>query len=280
MPDPPIPAAWDPPAPPPVPDAAEKAQAVVAAYVHDAKVSYSWYHSMTQLIGWDMANHGRVLTGGFISIKYGTDGLVESRNKAVREFLADGRGDWLWWVDTDMGFGADAVDRLFAAAHPTERPIVGGLCFSVRELRQDGMGGHHGGLVPTIYHWAEHRGQQGFAVLWDYPPDALVRCHGTGSAMVLIHRSALESIAEKFGPVWYDRTLNPSTGQMVSEDLSFCIRAGALDIPIHVHTGVPTSHHKEMWAGEHQYWRDRAVDPPPAQPEPEPAPEAREAAAQ
>jgi hypothetical protein len=264
-----IPEAWAPSAPGQQPD---RTQAVVVAYVHDSKVSYSWYHSMIQLVGWDMANHGRVLAGGFISIKYGTDGLIESRNKAVAEFLQEDRGDWLWWVDTDMGFAPETVDRLFGAAHSQERPIVGALCFGQRELDLDGMGGHHTGAVPTIYRWTQHQGQQGFAVVWDYPPDALVKCHGTGAACVLIHRSVLVRMLERFGPVWYNRAPNPSTGQMVSEDLSFCLRAGALDIPVFVHTGVPTSHHKETWVGERTYWRERAVDPPPVEPEPEEAP--------
>jgi len=271
----PIPDAWQPPAPG---EAPETSEAVVVALVHDSKVSYSWHHSMMQLLAWDFANKGRVHSGGYISIKYGTDGLIEGRNKAVREFLAEKKADWLWWVDTDAGFEPDVVDRLIAAADPVERPIVGGLAFSQRELELDGMGGHVTGPVPTIYRWAQHKGQQGFAVMWDYPIDEPVRCHGTGSHCLLIHRSVLERIGKRFGPVWYDRVLNTSTGQPISEDLSLCIRAGALDIPIFVHTGVKTSHHKEIWLSEREYWRARAVDPPPAEPEPDPVPEAQEVA--
>lgn len=273
MTDPEIPDAWQPPAPGEVADPAET---IVMTYVHDAEVSYSWHHSTIQLLAWDMANRGRLLAGGFISIKYGTDGLVESRNRAVQEFLQDNRGDWLWWVDTDMGFGPDTVDRLFAAADAEARPIVGGLCFSQREMGPDGLGGHQVGLVPTTYRWTTHKGQQGFAVIWDYPRNTLLKVHGTGSACILIHRSVFERMLERFGPVWYDRVSNSSTGQMVSEDLSFCLRANALDIPIFVHTGVPTSHHKMRWGSEREYWRERAVDPPPA--EPEPAPKMEEAA--
>lgn len=269
MSEPSIPDAWQPPAPGAAPDPTES---VVVALVHDSKVSYSWHHCMLELLGWDLANKGRVWAGGYISIKYGTDGLIEGRNRAVRDFLSERKADWMLWLDTDMGFAPDTVDRLMAAAHPTERPIVGALCFSQRELEPDGLGGHVTGPVPTIFRWAQHQDQRGFAVMWDYPPDTLVRCHGTGSACILIHRSVFERIGERFGPVWYIRTPNPSTGQMISEDLSMCVRASALDIPIFVHTGVPTTHHKETWLSERDYWRARAVDPPPAEPEPGPAP--------
>jgi hypothetical protein len=50
---------------------------------------------------------------------------------------------------------------------------------------------------------------------------------------------------------------------MISEDLSFCVRANALSIPIHVHTGIPTTHAKRLWLSEEDYWKQRAVSPPP-----------------
>lgn len=239
------------------------AEAVVVAYVHDTEVAYSWHHSMVELIGYDMAKHGRVIRGGYVSIRYGTGGLIEARNQAVNEFLTEGSADWLFWVDTDMGFAPDTIDRLIEAADPVERPIVGALCFSQRELRVDETGGFRTSATPTVFDWAHVGEQQGFAVRWDYPADTVVKCAGTGSAAILIHRSVFERIGEKMGPVWYNRVPNPSTGQLVSEDLSFCMRAGALDIPLHVHTGVRTTHLKQVWLAEEDYWRQRAVDPAP-----------------
>jgi len=91
----------------------------------------------------------------------------------------------------------------------------------------------------------------------------VTRCAGTGSAAILIHRTAFETIAGPLGPVWYNRIPNTSTGQLVSEDLSFCMRAGAANIPVHVHTGVRTTHQKTVWLGEELYWQQRAVNPPP-----------------
>lgn len=236
---------------------------VVVAFVHSSEVSYSWHHSMIELIGWDITNRGRVMQGGYISLRCGTDGLVEARNQAVREFLSEGKADWLFWIDTDMGFAPDTIDRLMEAADPVERPIVGGLCFSQREHQGDGMGGFRCSATPTIFDWAHVEDQQGFAVRWDYPANTVVKCAGTGSACVLIHRSVFERVAETVGPAWYNRVPNPSTGQLVSEDLSFCMRAGALGIPVHVHTGVGTTHLKNVWLSEEDYWRQRAIDPPP-----------------
>lgn len=238
-------------------------EAVAVAYVHSDEVFYSWHHSMTQLLAYDAANSGRIWNGGYVAIRCGTDGLAEARNKAVAEFLADSTAAWLWWVDTDMGFLPDTVDRLVDAADPAERPIVGALCFANRETDNDGMGGRRATAAPVVLDWKTIDGESGYDVRWDYPPDTVTRVDGAGMACILIHRSVLERIQEQFGPNWYSRARNPSTNQMISEDLSFCVRANALEIPIHVHTGIPTTHAKRLWLSEEDYWKQRAVSPPP-----------------
>jgi hypothetical protein len=261
-------------------DGHDMTQAVTVAYVNSNTVTYSWHHSMIQLLGYDMAMHGRVMQGGYVAIRYGTDGITDARNKGVQGFLNDRNADWMLWIDTDMGFAADTVERLLAAAHPVDRPIVGELCFTQQEKEQDEMGGWRCRAVPTLFDWkkvdvvnvkyvegerVEDKvgEEQGFAVRWDYPANAVVKIAGTGSACILIHRSVFERVEKEFGPVWYDRAPNTTTGQLISEDLSFCIRAGALNIPVHVHTGVRTTHCKTLWLSEEDYWRQRAVDPPP-----------------
>lgn len=232
----------------------------VLAYVVSNEVAHSWHRSMLGLAFFDATAHGRLKEpGGFLAIKYGTGGLIEARNQACREFLEDyPDAQWLFWLDTDMGFGPDTLELLLGAADPVERPIVGGLCFAQRDDEPDGMGGWRTQPTPTIYDWITLDDQSGYAVRWDYPKDTVTRCHATGSACVLIHRSVLERVGEKFG-TWYNRVPNPSTRQLFSEDLSFCVRAGALDIPIFVDTRVKTSHFKHQWVAEEDYIRQRVV---------------------
>jgi cephalosporin hydroxylase len=243
-----------------------KMDGVVLAYVCSNEVTYSWHQSVTRLRDLDAQLYRRMHPdngGGFISIRHGTGGLVAGRNQAVHEFLTEfPDAQWLFWLDTDMGFPADTLELLLGAADPVERPIVGALCFSLRELDPDGAGGWRTQPVPTIYDWIHvptgEDEASGYAVRWDYPPDTATRCHATGSACVVIHRSALEAIEAKFG-TWYDRVPNPSSSQFLGEDLSFCVRAGALDIPIYVDTRVKTTHSKRVWISEDDYVQFRAV---------------------
>ena len=233
-------------------------EAVTVAYVCGNTVVYSWHKSLLELVAYDAATKNRVARGGYIARRYGTGELVDARNKVVRTFLEEDSSDWLFWVDTDMGFAPDTVDRLLDAADPAERPIVGALCFFNRENEADGTGGYRHTAVPTIYDWVHIEEQYGWQARQQYPLNTLTPCDGTGSACVLIHRSVFEKIEAEHGQAWYDRVPNTTTGGLIGEDMSFCLRARALNIPIYVHTGVPTTHFKQIWLGEEDFWRDVA----------------------
>lgn len=241
-------------------DEAPPAGAVAVAYVHSNNVAYSWHHSMIEMVGYDLFNEARILRGGWIAVRYGTDGLPEARNMAAKIFLDERKAEWLFWLDTDMAFGPDIVDRLLEAADPVDRPVVGALAFSYRETEPDGLGGWRCSPTPTVFDWVKlDDGQMGFAVRFDYAQDALVQVAGTGSAAILIHRSVLERMRDQYGPTWYDKVPNTTTGNVVSEDLSMCLRAGAMQIPIFVHTGVKTTHQKTVWVGESDYFGQVAL---------------------
>jgi GT2 family glycosyltransferase len=228
--------------------------AVTVAYLHPNDVAHSWHESMTNLVGYDLAHEQRVIRGGWLGMKCGAGGLDRGRTLTVEQFLRERDAEWLFWVDADMGFSPDVVDRLFEVADPVERPIVGGLCFAMAETTTDGFGGFRTAPRPTIFDWVDSGEKAGFQGRAWYPVNELVRCAGTGSACVLIHRSVFEKIAAEQGPVWYDRVKNPSTGELISEDLSFCVRAGLAGVPVYVHTGVRTTHQKTVWLGEPDWW--------------------------
>lgn len=246
--------------------AEDRSTAVTVGWVHRNQVDYSFFHSLVQVLGWDAEHLGRVWRGGFVAERGGTGDLAAARNKGVRDFLADNRADWFMWVDTDMGFEANTIDRLMEAADPVTRPIVGALCFAQREDEQDGIGGYRTVAWPVVMDWNVVNERGGWQIRWDYPRNTLTQVHGTGSACVIIHRSVFEKIRDEYGPdwsSWYTRVINPTTGELVGEDLSFCLRVMRAEIPMFVHTGVQTTHLKPIWLSEQDYWRQRALTPEP-----------------
>ena len=224
---------------------------VALAYVHSAEVTHSWHQSMMAMVAHDVAHDQRLIGGGWLATKYGTGGIVAARNDTVRQFVDDmPHCEWLLWIDTDMGFEAKALDDLLAVADPKTAPIVGGLCFMMREVGMDGVGGYLVQPAPTIFQWADYDGVKGFNVEHDYPRDTMHQVAATGSAFILIHKSAFKKVEENYGRSWYSPVFNESAKQWISEDLSFCMRASACELPIHVHTGVKTTHYKSLWLDE------------------------------
>jgi GT2 family glycosyltransferase len=233
---------------------------VQIAYLHKHEVSHSWHESMMRLVGWDAGNHGRVVdTAGPFMISSDASGLATARNTGCQRFLDETDHEWLWFIDTDMGFLPDTIDRLVDAADPIERPVVGGLCFSLQEVAYDGYGGRRVTPVPTLFVPARTaEGVVGFTTRWQYPENTMLQVAGTGAACLLIHRTVLEKLRAQFGDSWFDR-VRYEDGVLISEDLSFCARLMQQGIPLFVHTGVKTTHHKQFWVAEEDYVPPQAV---------------------
>ena len=242
------------------------ADTVCLAYLHTDDVSHSWHVSYLNSVLFDCRPDGPMhLRGGYLA-QYGTDMSYDhARNKVAKAFLDEKDADWLWWVDSDMGWDYDALERLIAAADPVERPIVGGLCFGVKPVGDDGLNGPLFRPFPTIYSLDERDDSAGFSPIYAYPVNELIQVGGTGSAFVLVHRSVLEGVRAKFGDTWYDRIPHPKNDVPFGEDLSFCLRAINAGFPIHAHTGIRTSHHKFHHVSEPYYW-SQMVAPPADEP--------------
>jgi GT2 family glycosyltransferase len=196
------------------------------------------------------ADHHRYLhRGAEISLESGPR-VAEARCQIVDAF-ARTKCDWLWMVDDDMGFEPDTLDRLMDAADPETRPMVGALCF---------IGGEGSRVRPTLYNFTTAEGDMEHVM--DYPRDTLVKIGSTGAACVLIHRSVFAAMKARFGVLpdgranpypWFQEGAFNSTGGAYGEDTAFFLKASALGIPLHVHTGIRCSHMKKYAVTEEMF---------------------------
>ncbi len=182
--------------------------------------------------------------------------VAHARCAIVEDFLAHPKKpDWLLCIDSDMTFGDDLIDELLGAADPKERPIVGGLCFGVRPVK-DADGREHFNacgaspleLFPTIY-TLDDAGQM-FHV-FGYPQGEVIQAHSTGAACLLIHRSVLADErwkADGHPLPWFRESV--MHGVPVSEDQFFCLKAGSFGYPVHINTRARTGHVKTFIADE------------------------------
>lgn len=218
--------------------------------------------SLRNLFMLDQATERRFV-GGELRLTAGTGTIPQARNNMLKAFLARD-AEWLFMVDTDMGFADDTVERLLRSAHARYKPVVGGLCFALRGNAKAHTSLHAAryDIVPTIYDWVELEDEVGFAPRHDYQRDRLVTAAGTGAACMVIHRSAVDKVAEKYGEDWFTPIVHPTGAngapRTFSEDLSFCVRLQAVGLPLHIDTSVKTTHDKGgLFLDEETYdqWR-------------------------
>lgn len=239
---------------------------VSVGYVYDNEVPSSFADSWLTAVMFDL-NNACLLAhdAGRISVRYGTDGLIAARNRVTKEFLASG-SDWLMMIDTDMGFAPEAMYQLLAVADPIHKPVVGGLCFASRERGSDGMNGFRTTPRPTIFDWIEKDEERHFVSRIVYPINQVTQCAATGAAFLLVHRSAFERVSAMLATNgmdpegWFERARG-GDGSLLGEDISFCMRLAAASIPVHVNTGVKTTHYKPMWLSEVDFWKKIVVPP-------------------
>ncbi len=231
----------------PVPDGG-----VVVAFIHPGQVSAFFLSSIVTLLLADRSGPQRIV--GMVQ-EWSSANVSASRNELTGQFLDDYTAEWLLWVDADMAFGHDSLDLLLAAADRDAAPIVGGLCFGMTQGR----------LFPTIYNLAVDPDTDEPVTVRavQYPRDQLVQVAATGAAFLLIHRSSLLKMRER----GFNRTFpffqeTEMGGRPTGEDITFCLRAMALEIPVHVHTGVRVGHHKSHVLDEDLFDAQQ-----PAQPE-------------
>lgn len=260
---------------PAVPVARKDKGGVFLAVPSGRNPDLQFLQSLMHLQAYDALNNRRILGQGSFLISPGTN-VAHQRNQLVRKFLDTGI-EWLLFVDDDMTFEPDALDRLLDAADPIERPIVGALCFAwIVSANQQ--------VTPTIYMLGEKDGETKLVRHTGYPRDALVPCNATGTGFLLVHRRVFVELAKRWQTpfLWFDYMewghqfsqwgTIPGTdieyagaGDHIGEDITFCLRAGSEHgnrpdyqgggevFPVFVDTRVKIGHRKTLTIDEAEY---------------------------
>lgn len=207
--------------------------------------------SWTDMMLFDQAGPRRMIRpdGQYIRKVAGTMGVAAGRNEIAGYFLSTD-AEWLFMIDSDMGFAPDTVERLLDSAMANEVPVLGGLCFAQKldkDLKQGPFNAVRYRIQPTLYEYVEvqDNGERGFVSKTKYRRDAFQHVAATGAACLLVHRDALVAVGpEPFMPITDPQAGGNGTPRTFSEDLSFCIRVQAAGLNMGVDTRVKTTHYK------------------------------------
>jgi GT2 family glycosyltransferase len=186
---------------------------------------------------------------GEVEIKLLKASLVyDARNQITRYAIEKGGFDFIFWLDSDMTFEPDLMERLMADIEGAEdgqkKMAVTGLCFARRPP-----------FKPCIYSELDVK-QEGKLLTpisenyWNYPRDSVFEVEACGFACVLMRMDMLEAMGIYGVPFF------PIAG--LGEDLTFCWRARKLDMKFHCDSRLKIGHIMRIHVDE--TFRDQVLE--------------------
>ena len=146
--------------------------------------------------------------------------------------------DWILWVDSDIVLTEDALQKVWASADKTTRPVVTGTYFISKENEKSLMAPY-----PAVFNWTDSEYQ--IAYLHPLPKDALIQVGSAGFGFVLMHRNAITEMRKVHGTVPYFNETGVGE-QFVSEDINFFRMMHKAGVPLYTHTGALVKHIKRF----------------------------------
>lgn len=223
------------------------ANSVWMTYLHTEFVSHSFMDSVARTYEYEKHHETNLLNRTF-AVGSGPLTLDKSRNESVEVFLEHSECEWLWIVDSDMGFTSDTLARMVQTAEINNLVVLSALYYGAFYTEDDLRGGSKTDIQPVVFGPPNLGFPQYSKEQVTVENGNLLSVGGVGAGCILLNRSILVSMKEKFGSHWFTQ-IPTQDGYRVSEDLSFCVRLHEVNIPVVVDTNIKVSHHKSMWIG-------------------------------
>jgi hypothetical protein len=190
--------------------------------------------------------------------------ITDNRNRIVEKFLVAKTesgyfADWLLFIDSDIKFKVSDPYTLleYATKLGDSGRIMSGLYF--------GRPGSSGKIVPVWYEFGEDNNKD-FYMINSMNGKPCQKIDGCGMGFCLVHRSIFEAFPDQNDPWrWFGRDLQKMNGvwTRVSEDLTFCYRAGknGLGFDIWGNRAVALDHIKEGEENLARYINETGIKP-------------------
>lgn len=177
---------------------------------------------------------------GVVKHSFICNSLVSDARNMIAKQAIESDADRILFIDSDMYFEPDAMQRL-EADMDNSAEMVCGLYFK-RMLPTE----------PCIYKTAEivqtDKGNRGHIEAYtDYPKDSVFEVEACGFGLVMVDTDLIIDVAKNYGAPF-----NPYMG-LLGEDISFCYRARQLGHKIYCDSSIKVGHVGQMIYGENQW---------------------------
>lgn len=209
---------------------------VLITYPHSATVGQNFQYSLLRT-----AVEHRDLIEEIVSMRcYSGDSLIEGRNESMRIWLDEFKSEYLWTIDTDIGFRPEILPALLSH----NAPVVSALYRTVYEDGRSTTGAPGDWrIIPAAYQWTDSG-----AMPINSPEPGVMRVGAVGGGCLLIRRDAALKVRDRYGDNWWSIIRPPSLKKInLGEDFSLCWRLKQCRIPILLDSTVHTTHRKSVW---------------------------------
>lgn len=166
--------------------------------------------------------------------------IGRQRQMLFNRWANDAKTDWLLWVDSDICLNSQAIDYLWETADKVYRPVVSGVYFIYKDL--DGTTPIP---LPSIFYEME---ENEFLMRYVHPlpPEQIMQVDHAGFGLVLMHKSIIPKLREKFsdGFLFAENIVSSKEEHYIGEDIAFFRKLKQANIPLYVHTGALVNHIK------------------------------------
>ena len=164
--------------------------------------------------------------------------IARQRQAAIEMWEKVGT-DWALWIDSDIVLTKEHLKTLWDTADKIARPIICGVYFISKAMESSLMQ-----PMPCVFN--ETGNEYEINYLHPLPLNQIVKIDNAGMGLVLMHKSVLTKLNEKFPNGFLFGENNESGEKFIGEDISFFRKVKAAGIPVHVHTGVTAQHMKRF----------------------------------
>jgi len=147
--------------------------------------------------------------------------------------------DWLLWVDSDIVLTLDVLKMLWNTADKVSRPVVSGVYFISKQMESPLMQ-----PMPVLFNETDDKTKIDY--LHPLPHNKVVQIDCAGFGLVLMHRSAITRMKEKFGDDFFFAETNDHGDNFIGEDIAFFRKMKEAGVPLYAHTGALVQHMKRF----------------------------------
>lgn len=148
--------------------------------------------------------------------------------------------DWALWVDSDIVLTQEVLKKLWDAADKASRPVVSGVYFISKHMESTLMM-----PMPAIFY--EGDSEYEIKHVHPLPRNQVIKIDSAGLGLVLMHKSVIKSLWDKFGEKDFVFAENNASGeQFIGEDITFFRKLKAAGVPVVAVTSALVKHMKRF----------------------------------